>query len=488
MILVLISISCVSATETNQTPDISKLYSTNIDSNDFTNLESEINSSLETKLIEVNKDYTYNEITDTKYIDGITINTDNFVIDGKGHTIDASGKSRAFVINSNNVVLKNIKIINGISDSNGGAINWKGDNGTIINSTFNYCISPTNGGAVYFKSTGNVINSTFEYNNATFGGSICFDGEANVINSRLTNNHAVFLGGAISFYEFGSVKNVTFSKNVAGDGSGIYASSDCNVDDSTFIQNYAIGYGAITSDRNLKVINSTFIKNLAKYSSAIFLKNDGQIEKCNFTQNSAESYGIILATGNVISITNSEFNHNQVNDVKSLYIQTKEVTINNSTFNNYNSTLDSEIHIESNKKILHDLSFYNAPKVDIKDDENMITNNTPPNKTDETKKPSTSVKNVKKSTYITAKAKTFKLKTKTKKYTVILKSGKNVLKNKKVILKIKGKRYSAKTNSKGKATFKIKLSKKGKYKTVITFGGDKLYKSSKKSVHIKIKK
>ena len=87
---------------------------------------------------------------------------------------------------------------------------------------------------------------------------------------------------------------------------------------------------------------------------------------------------------------------------------------------------------------------------------------------------------------LTAKAKKFKRSVKTKKYTVTLKTNKNkVIKKAKLILKVKGKTYKAKTNSKGKATFKItKLTKKGKYKAKVKFAGNKYYKS--KTVNVKI--
>lgn len=57
--------------------------------------------------------------------------------------------------------------------------------------------------------------------------------------------------------------------------------------------------------------------------------------------------------------------------------------------------------------------------------------------------------------------------------------------NTKVTLKVKGKTYIGKTNSKGKATFKItKLTKKGKFTATIKYAGSKYYKS--KSVTAKI--
>ena len=94
-------------------------------------------------------------------------------------------------------------------------------------------------------------------------------------------------------------------------------------------------------------------------------------------------------------------------------------------------------------------------------------------------------------TKIVAKKKTFKAKKKVKKYTITLKTkaGKSV-KKVWVTLKIKGKKLlKAKTNAKGKATFKIKkLTKKGKYTATIKFKGNKNYKASSKKVKITIKK
>ena len=106
-------------------------------------------------------------------------------------------------------------------------------------------------------------------------------------------------------------------------------------------------------------------------------------------------------------------------------------------------------------------------------------------------KSSNSVKvTVKKATpKITAKTKTFKRSVKVKKYTIILKTNQNkVMKNTWVTLKINKKTYKAKTNSKGKATFKIKkLTKKGTFKATVTFKATKYYNKVTKKVKIKIK-
>ena len=90
---------------------------------------------------------------------------------------------------------------------------------------------------------------------------------------------------------------------------------------------------------------------------------------------------------------------------------------------------------------------------------------------------------------LSAKAKTFKKSVKVKKYKVTLKNNLNkVLKNVKLTVKVNKRTYSAKTNSKGVATFKItKLTKRGTFKAKVSFKGSSLYKAVSKSVKIKVK-
>ena len=97
----------------------------------------------------------------------------------------------------------------------------------------------------------------------------------------------------------------------------------------------------------------------------------------------------------------------------------------------------------------------------------------------------------KEKTKIDAKNKNFKSNTKVKKLTITLKNSKGKgVKKVKVTLKIKGqKAITAKTNSKGKATFKIKtLKKKGKYTAKITYKGNNYYNKATKNVKITVKK
>ena len=96
------------------------------------------------------------------------------------------------------------------------------------------------------------------------------------------------------------------------------------------------------------------------------------------------------------------------------------------------------------------------------------------------------VKVNKKSTALTAKAATLKVK-KAKKISVTLKSGKTAIKGKKVTITVNGKTFSAKTNAKGVATISVKVTKKGKFNAKVKFAGDGAYKASNKTIKLTVK-
>lgn len=100
------------------------------------------------------------------------------------------------------------------------------------------------------------------------------------------------------------------------------------------------------------------------------------------------------------------------------------------------------------------------------------------------------IKVIKEPTKIVANKKTFKVKAKTKKYSVVLKTSSNkpIYKGT-VYLKVNGKTYKAITDSKGKATFKItKLTKKGKFSATVKYSGNKYYNPANKKVLITTKR
>ncbi len=89
---------------------------------------------------------------------------------------------------------------------------------------------------------------------------------------------------------------------------------------------------------------------------------------------------------------------------------------------------------------------------------------------------------------LVAKKMTFKANKKVKKFKATLTNSKGKgIKGKKIVFTINKKKYTAKTNKKGVATVKVKLSKKKTYKVSIKFAGDNTYKKASKKSSIVIK-
>ena len=93
----------------------------------------------------------------------------------------------------------------------------------------------------------------------------------------------------------------------------------------------------------------------------------------------------------------------------------------------------------------------------------------------------------KKATALTVKKATLKVK-KAKKISVTLKSAGKVVAGKKVTIKVNGKTFSAKTNAKGVASIKVKVTKKGKFTATVNFAGGGAYNAVTKKVKLTVKK
>ena len=90
---------------------------------------------------------------------------------------------------------------------------------------------------------------------------------------------------------------------------------------------------------------------------------------------------------------------------------------------------------------------------------------------------------------LTVPKKTYRLRNKKKYLTATLKNSKGkAIKNKKITFTINGKKYTAKTNSKGVAKVKVSLSKRKTYKFTAKFAGDKSYKAVSKTAKVVVKR
>ena len=89
---------------------------------------------------------------------------------------------------------------------------------------------------------------------------------------------------------------------------------------------------------------------------------------------------------------------------------------------------------------------------------------------------------------LTVTKKTYKASKKTKYlYATLKATNKKAIKGKKLVFTVNGKKYTAKTNNKGIAKVKVKLSKRKTYKFTVKFAGDNTFKKISKKGKVVIK-
>ena len=204
----------------------------------FDELSSLINETPENEVLTLENDYTYINGSKT----GIMISKP-ITIDGAGHTLDANKSSRIFNITASNVVLKNIKFINGnalgsyFTYYGGGAIYWNGSNGYLENCSFidnsalgvdydpydreDEVIETENGMTMVVHHDIRPVGCTINQ-----GGAITWSGEnGTVTGCTFKHNHVAYPddGGAIFWSgKSGKILNSRFYDNSAYRGSAIY--------------------------------------------------------------------------------------------------------------------------------------------------------------------------------------------------------------------------------------------------------------------------
>ena len=232
--------------------------------NTFTDLKSIIDAASPGDTIKLEDDYT-NDGTITA--DGIAISK-AITIDGNGHTLNANGKSRTFVINTSGVTIKNTIFTNGHQDNTGSAIYWSGCTVNVLNCTFINNAANYDGGAIGWTSSPNssVSNCTFINNTAQMGGGAIYSSWTNnwsISNCVFINSYARYDGGAIITWgdNNGLICNCTFEDNSAGrDGETVFwYNGNGNIDNSKFINiNKHGGKVIYSTNTNVIISNSNF--------------------------------------------------------------------------------------------------------------------------------------------------------------------------------------------------------------------------------------
>ena len=241
--------------------------------------------------------FEHNQATDEG--GAVNLNTEYLVINNTNMTLNKANYGGAVYVNywAFNAVVDNSNFVENEAFSNGGAIYWHAQKGTVNNSAFyknwvhaRYLESSATGGAI--TSYGNdllINNSEFTWNGAhnyggaSDGGALNLEGQnAVVVNCDFESNVADSSGGAIRWIgENGLVYNSTFTgNNVSVEGGAIYAPSrNIVVNRSTFTKNNALAYigGALALDSSGTVDNSSFIENFAYKGGAIHWMSAGNI-------------------------------------------------------------------------------------------------------------------------------------------------------------------------------------------------------------------
>ena len=414
----------------------------------------------------------------------------------------------------------------------GGAVYCNSNSGNISQCNFINCYCNNNGGAIYCgREESSVSECSFiNCSSKSSGGAISFDHQDSmVLNCRFINCTSLEYAGAIFFdIRYGkssSVLNCNFTKCTStNNSSAIYWMDEngsvigCICDDILVMgknsvykyfnfnlnKSYEIKFGEDLilnpiDDENVKGYVQVYIDGV--YNSLVFKTSDtfklSNIDIGNHTIDliylGSDTYGRNKYTFN-LTVTNASKISSKITalSVNTVYNQHKYLTITLKDDEDNVLKDKSVIICINNKKSLVNTDSKGQINIETKG-YNPSTYKVEVNFQGDDKYTASSKTlyfNVKKQTPIlNASKKTFKAKLKIKKFKTTLKDRNNrAIKNAKITLKIKSKIYTAKTNSNGVAIFKIKLTKKGNYKTIIKFAGSKLYSPISKSVIVSLKK
>ena len=277
--LIVLSLSCVSAADTgnNATANLE-------------DLADEINSTDVGETLNLNQDYkstnSSNQIIISKSI----------TIDGNNHTIEAPDVKRVFLVNADNVCIKNLNFINSKATGlAGGVISWWGNNGSLSNCNFENNSASSAAGAVLWKGNdGRIESCNFMNNNVTYGPAV------SLTSGESFDPHQIHI------------------QVVNSEGGALY------------LQGY-----------NLLVNNCNFLNNLALFHGGaicVHWYSNVTISNSRFKNNSAAEYsGAVHLDGDNPTIIGCDFENNHQND---LFINAKAV-IANSTFD-YPSSIEDE--------------------------------------------------------------------------------------------------------------------------------------------------
>ena len=280
LITIVFSISAVSAIDADNATLETNIY-------DLTDLADKVNATDDGETLCLESDY---ETTDSS--NQIVISK-SITIDGQNHVIEAPDVKRVFLIEADNVCIKNINFINSRTTGlAGGVISWLGDNGTLENCSFTNNSASSAGGAVcWIGDFGKITNCLFENNDVAYGPAVSltcresFDPHAihiQVVNSeggalyiggndvsvdlcRFYSNAALLNGGAISV----NGANVSISSSKLRNNTAVYNGGAIDLNgDNAYLSNLKF-FENSPNDLFLNSNNATIVDSGFKDNSSI---------------------------------------------------------------------------------------------------------------------------------------------------------------------------------------------------------------------------
>ena len=333
-------------------------------SKNFKYLEDLINSNSNEIVLE--EDIAIGLLEKRKFKEGIEIHTNDIVIDGNGHSIDAKHSGRIFKISGKNIVIKNITLKNGKTQyGRGGAIvNCKNSSLKIYNAKF-IENKAWYGGAISNSDAELLLKDCAFYNN--IASSEKDDDLFTLFDKKVLklNDHGD--GGALSVGGETEIENCIFENNISAEtGGAISCSGKITINNSEFIRNVATnriegpyGGGAIKNGAELIISKTKFIENnSSRFGGALFNKNGrnkyGKITnksillECDFKNNSSK-IGSSIANYGEIEIEDSTF-HNDLENNGEIIFNGRDLVSTKSKFNN-SRNVNELIKNDSNMKL-----------------------------------------------------------------------------------------------------------------------------------------
>ena len=205
--------------------------------------------------IELDRGYTYSSSADSNLVTGVVINK-SLVIEGNFMKINGNNLARIFNISANNVVLKNLALLNGLKPGDtsvyAGGILWNGDNATVSYCNFTDIrqdrYQDTHGVNIYFHGSNLTIDhcSFLTNNNNNFNKRALY-----LEGSNITVVHSNFTrftcGILVNNTDFANISDNRFTTMYAytNSGQGLtnfnYPQYAVNVDRLIFNNNYQSG-------------------------------------------------------------------------------------------------------------------------------------------------------------------------------------------------------------------------------------------------------